>query len=377
MHEIAIDAENVFFWNRSDSERAPSPERLTYTRNCLEALAWWSDTHVGPGDAAPHAEAIRGFGKLDPAGQAHVGAVRLGGGEVRVDRVDEFLMDGISEGERLLILDADFSREVVATFTLVGPEKDAGETALLDHVSEAVASPGPHRVVLCSADTKVLAVYARGVPEGVSYLLAYNAVKRPEHVGDAGVATFSDVVSLYLNRHRLGGLVPGEELTGAVLTRFNILREPAPPSRPHRSPRRRALRAAGPVASPIDSLRRIDWAELVANPPNSPRWVAAWGDAEFQQLASRVLARELSAAATANDDLQACFEGFWSGDEGASHRAYRAVALIAVHYRQPPDRRDSLGAMLDGDPELADLREPYLLVQPVLPPLPAPEPVPA
>ncbi len=369
MHEIAIDAENVFFWERGADEPTPSDDRLRYAQVSLEALIWWSGTHHRSDDA-DRVEGIRGYGKLDPAGRTYVGAVRRGGGAVRLDRVADFPRGRAAEGEHALILDLDFADGIAATYTLVGPEKDAGESVMLDAVRALVDTPGPHRVVLCSDDRRVRSFFAAGKPDDVSYLLAYATAKHPEHQGDARVAALSHLVTLHLHRERFDDLAPGEEVSLRLLDRLNVLVEPAPPRRRTRNPRRRPLVPPGPVASPADTLRRIDWAALVANPPDSPRWMEAWGDAEFQRLASTVITRDLRALAAVNGELGACIAGLLTHDEEAAHRAYRAIALLAVHYRQPPDRRDSLGAMLERDPELADLREPYLLVQPFLPPLP-------
>lgn len=368
-HEVVLDVENVFHWNPGPEERRPDPARISYVRTCLESLAWWSEVHMGGEDGvSAQVAAFRGYGKLDPSGRAVTVCLLAGGGLARVNRIDEFPSGAAAAHTQELVLEVDFTRGVTATFTLVGPERHAAETALLENLPVPVASGKPHRIVLCSHDSKVTTFYgASREAFSAVYLLAYNKGKKQEHVGDPRVATFGELVSIYANLPRLAGrLVPGVEFTRALLTQLEILLRPAPPSRPRRR-RRGAPAAPRPVASPVETLRRVRWKDVLGHAVDSPQWVNAWGDSAFQQTVSRVIARDLRAIMAVNDELASCIEGLLRGDPDEALVAYRAFALIAVHYRLREVQRESLGAALRSDPELSKtFWRPYVLVQPYL-----------
>lgn len=375
VNEIALDVENVFHWRKGPEEEVADAGRLAYIRMCVDALAWWSDVHHGPGEAAPaQVDVVHGYGKLDPAGQAFTSDLLAGSpaDAVRVDRITEFRDPGHSpRGTRVLILDVDHSPGVSGLFTLVDQDKHAAEVALLEDVEVAVGGTSGHRIVLGSLDNKVTTFYGnRDRFPGVSLLLVYNGRRRPEHVGDAGVATLGQLTAVYENLSRVvARLEPGAEITGELLTRLELLANPGPPTRPNRTGRLRVIAAPARLASPVETLRHVDWDALVEHRPDSPQWVSAWGNRGFQLTASRVIHRELTQISRLDDELARWVEGLLGGERDDALAAYGAFALIAAHYLLPAEDRVSLGAAIRSDPELsARLWRPYVLIQPYLAP---------
>lgn len=385
VNQVLVDVENVFKWQRSADERIPSQGRIDYIQDQLRAVIWWSDEHMPPiPDVSPGwVDAIRGYGKLDPSGEAFTQVLltwnpwlepevnylehdpQANRFTAKVDKARPFPRNRI-------IVRATATPEVTASFRLVGFGPNVAETVLLSDAAEELAKvPGANRLVLCSRDHLVVEFWEQHSAGSASLLLVYKDPKSRTHAGDARVATLSVLAGTYKTLNRSGRmLAPGTEISRTL---FDELREATKQSRPHRG---KTPAQPGPsslpgevqpgrvVASPVNALRGIDWEALTSAPPSATSWSLAWGSEDLHLTVASVMAAELKRIHATNDELGQCIEGLWDGAADDALNAYRAFALIALH-RLSEDDGESLGAAIRSDPELhGQFWRPYVLIQP-------------
>lgn len=409
-NRVMLDVENVFFWASTPEAPKPDAGHLSWMRECLDALVWWSDAHwastrVDP----PTTEAIRGYGKRDASGQAFIDVLRAWSPSAQVERDDvKALKDAYFRSQDATdptaaktarkwlatlyqsdVLQVRVGSTLTATFTPVGADPHAGETALLADIAFILnASPAGNRIVLCSRDGKVTRLFAE--QSGDTFLLAYhpgyaaedaNLRKDARHAGDPRVAPFNVLVEVHRHRDRLPDLVPGQELTAAVLERIDLVGHAAPGSRPERTPAHPAPRDpeqpdadAGPDSPAIDEwepLLAVDWA-AVGFPAT---WAASWPDPGLAQEVGIILTRELDDIAAINTGLATLVAGFRTGAGDAAGAAealekrlllIQAVTILALARRTRPTGVTGYGRLLRSDPRLHRFLDAYELIQPAI-----------
>lgn len=388
VNELLVDVENVFKWQRTDGERIPNRGRIEYIQDQLRAVIWWSDEHMPPpaGITPGWMDAIRGYGKLDPSGEAFTQALltwspwlepeanhlerdeRAGRFTATLDRTRPLPKDRI-------IVRTVTGPGVSATFRLVKFGPDEAELALLADADAALAkAPGTNRLVLCSRDHLVVEFWEQQTGEGEGLLLTYRDPKDKKHLGDSRVATLSVVVGVCKTLNRTGRtLAPGTEITRELLDELRSATKPARPRRGRRPASQRDSSAATPprhrtthLARPLDVLRAVDWEGLIAEPPSAKSWGRAWANDDLHLTVAAVMEAELKRLHATNDELGRCIEGLWGGATDDALIAYRAFALIALH-RLSEGGGESLGAAIRSDPELHEgFWRSYVLVQPYL-----------